>query len=352
MPGPVPKIAWTPSRKQFTATIGGKLRHLGQDKAEAERQFKFLMTKHELAEPATNAVTFGEVADAWLDFVQKHHAADRYRNCKAKVNEFLAHLGRDIKVKDLRPHHVEDWIASKPGIKAAGSKRLYKAMILAVLNWGASHKVRMIASNPLKGRIELPEGKSRGGDAVWPPGLFQQVVENTNDRFADLLKALAWTGARPSTIQKVEARHYRPALRLWDVEDLYKGRTSKRKYVKRIWLPAEMIPIVERLNKEHPTGPIFRNTLGRPYSGDVTTYLFFQLRTRLKKRGIEVPDGVTMYGLRHTFATRFIVQHPDKLEYLREILGHADLTMIRKNYSHLFDESKAINNVLDDFKPL
>lgn len=50
-----------------------------------------------------------------------------------------------------------------------------------------------------------------------------------------------------------------------------------------------------------------------------------------------------MYGLRHTFATNFIKDHPDKLEYLRELLGHKDLKMIRKHYGHLFDEHKAMH---------
>ena len=67
---------------------------------------------------------------------------------------------------------------------------------------------------------------------------------------------------------------------------------------------------------------------------------------------INLPDGLSVYGLRHTFATQFIVQHPDKLEYLRELLGHKDLKMIRKHYGHLFDESAALHGVLADMKTL
>ena len=48
-----------------------------------------------------------------------------------------------------------------------------------------------------------------------------------------------------------------------------------------------------------------------------------------------------------TFATNFIKEHPDKLEYLRELLGHKDMQMIRKHYGHLFDEHSAIHGVLD-----
>jgi integrase len=180
------------------------------------------------------------------------------------------------------------------------------------------------------------------------------VIENTNERFANLLRALAWTGARLSTVRRVEARHYGPSLKVWDVEGLYRDRKSHRKMVRRIWPSPQMVTMVERLNQEHPDGPIFRNMNDKPYTGDGVTMTMFKLRERLKKQRppIELPVGLSVYGLRHTFATQFIVQHPDKLEYLRELLGHKDLKMIRKHYGHLFEESAALHGVLADMKTL
>jgi integrase len=74
----------------------------------------------------------------------------------------------------------------------------------------------------------------------------------------------------------------------------------------------------------------------------------YQLQHKFKPtRRLDWPEGgLCLYGLRHTFATNFIRQHPDKLEYLRELLGHKDLKMIRKHYGHLFDEHGAIHEVL------
>jgi integrase len=352
--GRKPKLNWTRSLGQFTTTIEGKFHRLGTDRTEAEQQFRFLQVKHDMDELVAGSPTFGEVADAWLDHVQQSYDPERYRLCKARVNEFLAYLGKDIKVRDLRPRHVENWIKEKPGVRTDGTRRLYKAMILAALNWAASARVRMIAANPLRGKLDLPEGGSRGGEAIWTPKIFKIVTGNVNARFADFLRALAWTGARPSTVRKIEAHHYRPHLKVWDVEDIYRGRKSNRKTVRRIWLSPQMVELVERLNKEHPEGPIFVNTKDRPYSGDTVTMMLFKLKLRLKKRKppILLPENLTVYGLRHTFATQFIVQHPDKLEYLRELLGHKDLKMIRKHYGHLFDESAALHGVLNDLKTL
>ena len=86
------------------------------------------------------------------------------------------------------------------------------------------NRFTLIAFNPLRAKIELPEGGSRGGEAVWTPEVFKIVLANVNQNFADFLRAYAWTGARPSTIRQVEGRHYRPHLKFWDVEDLYRDR--------------------------------------------------------------------------------------------------------------------------------
>jgi integrase len=352
MRGRKPKLNWTPCHKQYTATIDGKLHRLGKDQPEAERQFRFLMTKADLAEPVASSPSFGEVADAWLEHVTQTMDKERFRLCRGRINEFIAFLGRDIKVKDLRPSHVESWIASRPNLKSSGTKRLYKAMILAALNWGASNKVRMIASNPLKGRIELPEGQSRGGDAVWPQEVFDLVIANSNARYVDFLHALAWTGARPSTIRKIEAKHYNAHLKVWDTEEIYRGRVSRKKIVKRIWLSPDMVKMVERLNKEWPEGPIFRAMNGKPFPVDSNYLVLFKLKGRLERKGTPLPEGICLYGLRHSFATNFIVQHPDKIEYLREMLGHKDTTMILRHYGHLIDQHKAMHGVLKDFKPL
>lgn len=350
MIGRPPKLNWTPSLGQFTVTIGKKLHRLGIDQAEAEKQFRFLMNKADMAEPVISAPTFSVVADAWLEHVRQTQDPDRFRNCKSRMNEFLAFLGRDIRIKDLRPRHVEEWIASKENLKAAGSKRLYKAMILACLNWAASAKMRLIASNPLRGKIELPEGGSRGGEAVWPQEIFDLVIVNSNPRYVDFLRGLAWTGCRPSTLRKIEASHYNPPLKVWDCEAIYRGRISKKKVVRRVWLSPDMVKMVERLNQEWPEGPIFRTDNGKPFPVDSNQLIMFKLRHRLKRLGKPLPDGITLYGLRHGFATKFIVEHPDKLEYLRELLGHRDLTMILRHYGHLIDQHEAMHSVLKDFK--
>jgi len=342
---------WTKSRGQFTTTVNGRFHMLGSDRQEAEKQFRWLQHKHDLGEQADTNPLFAEVADAWLSFVEENHEPDRYRLCSARIQEFVEFVGENMRVKDIRPRHVNEWMAQKHGVTKAGTERQYKAMILAALNWAADKRVRMISMNPIKGLVDLPEGGSRGGEVVWPDPTLKMVLDVANPAFADVVRILSWTGARPSTICRVEKQHFQENLKLWDVEPLYLNRKNKKKYVRRIWLPEKAVDLVERLNYLRPTGPILRNSKGRPWTPDTLGVYLFQLRHKfLSTKTLDWPNGMCLYGLRHTFATRFIKEHPDKLEYLRELLGHKDLKMIRKHYGHLFDEHRAIHDVLATMK--
>src|SRR5262249_6358593 len=117
MAGRKPELNWTRSRGQYTTTIAGEFHLLGTDKEEAERLFRFLLNKHDLGEPADTNPTFAQVVDQWLDHVHQTFDSDRYRLCKARLEEFVSFVGEGRRVKDIRARHVEGWIASKTGVK-------------------------------------------------------------------------------------------------------------------------------------------------------------------------------------------------------------------------------------------
>jgi hypothetical protein len=225
MAGRKPQLNWTKSRSQYTTTVNGVFHLLGPDKEEAEKQFRWLLNKHDLGEPVDTNPRFADVADAWLEHVKTNHDPDRYRLCKGRLTEFVRSVGERIRVRELRPRHVEEWMSGKSEVQKPGTKRQYKSIILAALNWAASKKVRLIPANPLKGLIELPEGDSRGGEFVWPKKIFDTVLSVANPAFADVVRILAWTGARPNTICKVEKGNYLADLRV--ARYLY-GPTGRR----------------------------------------------------------------------------------------------------------------------------
>jgi len=350
MRGRVPKLNWTQSLGQYTTCIRGKRYKFGPDKKAAEQQFHFLMQQDGKINAAVDPnPPFAFVANEWLKFVKEAHSPERLRLCWDRIEEFVSFIGIGTRVMELRAAHVENWLASKTDVTKPGTERLYKAMILAPLNWATRPKQTggggLIPRNPLKGQLKLPESDSRGGEAVWSEETYRQVLKHANPAFGNVVRILRWTGCRPNLVCKVEAGHYNAITKTWDVADLYIGNSKKG--IKRVWLPPQTQELVVRLNKAHREGPIFLNGFGGPWNPDaLQIYLYNMLNKYLATKDLTWPEGLCVYGLRHTFATDFIRQHPDKLEYLRELLGHKDLEMIRKHYGHLFDEHHAIHGVL------
>lgn len=351
--GRKPKLNWTKSLGQYTTTIN-KVRHkLGTEKKAAQEQFDFLLRRSDLGEVVDHNPRFSVLADQWLEHVQKTFSKDRYRLCRDRTRSFVDFLGRDTKVKQLRGSQIESWVTGLKAVKSPGTRTLYKGMPVAVLNWAVATK--LIARNPIKGEVRFEEGRSRGKECVdaWSKEVFTRILEVASPAFADLVQMLAYTGARPSTVRKLEARLWNPVTHTFDVEEIYKTRASKVKYVRRVWvtLPEARL-LVERKIKEHPDGPLFRNSEGKGWSDTAPGVYLYQIQHKFGKSAtFDWPDNLCLYGLRHLFAAKFIEHHRgDKLELLRVILGHKDLKMIRKHYGHLYDQHKAIHDTVADMK--
>jgi integrase len=259
---------------------------------------------------------------------------------------FLLFAGKDIRVRSLTPRLVEDWMATC-SLESPGSRNRYRAFILAPLNWATSEKAgRLLHQTPLRGRLPAEKERTRGGEAVWPPGVYEKIHAAASPAFRPFLQACGFTGARPSLVSRVEAKHYNVALRVWDVAALYERNATKK--TTRVWLTDPTTrALVERLNALWPEGPVFRTSRGNPWSRCEITRSFHAARD---KAGL--PQSIILYGLRHTFATRFLQAHPGELEYLRVLLGHKDLKMILQTYSHLIDQHAAVHKVLEGFNPL
>lgn len=353
MAGRKPKVNWTPFYNQYTCTIGGVFHRLGKDEEAAQAQFKFLMRQVELDQSPDPNIAFADLADRYLDYVQANHTAERYRHCKERLQEFKDHVGVHMRAKDLRAKHVEAWIGTKK--LSQSSERLYKSIILGCLNWGTKPRTKgggeLIFENPLRGQLHLPAVESWGKEAVWSPEMFDQVLRVSSEAFGNLVRILAWTGARITTVVQITASHYNKRQSRWDCEDLCRDRGTKR--VKHIrLLNDEARELVERLNDEHPEGPIFRNAYGTPWDPDAPQIYMTNLKHKFKEtKVLEWQEGLAVSGLRHTFASRFLEKFPNEIEYLRVLLGHTDYKMILAHYNHLIDRDAEAFKRLEGFDP-
>ncbi len=90
-----------------------------------------------------------------------------------------------------------------------------------------------------------------------------------------------------------------------------------------------MAELCRDLAREHPEGPLFRNTRGKPWTRNAIRIRFRNLRKRLG-----LAPGVVAYAFRHTYITDAL-EKGVPIASLAELAGHKDTRMISTVYSKL-----------------
>lgn len=83
----------------------------------------------------------------------------------------------------------------------------------------------------------------------------------------------------------------------------------------------------------NPSGPIFRNRMGEPWTPDALIRGFVFIKRKLAERGTPIPFA-SAYVFRHTWITDALANGVD-IGTVAQLAGHRDTTMISRVYSHL-----------------
>jgi integrase len=190
-------------------------------------------------------------------------------------------------------------------------------------SWGKGEG--LINDNPLA-HIKNPPIQKR--ERVISTAERQQILDAIPDKaFNQFVRALLGTGCRPSEVANVTADDVNLELGIWILK---KHKTAKKSGKPRIvYLSPEMAELTRELMAINATGPLFRNTRGRPFTRNAWRCRFRRLRQRFPNL-----DGVVAYSARHTFATDALINGVG-LAQVAALLGHSSTTMVSTTYSHI-----------------
>ena len=217
----------------------------------------------------------------------------------------------------LKPRHVtawlneqETWNDTTKGIAVRSLKRGF--------NWAVAEGI--IDHNPIAA-LKRPPSLPR--ETIIAPHHWREILDVVPDQeFRDFLIVLKNTGARPGEIRQMEARHVHG-----DVVIFPKVSSKGKRYNRVIYPNKEAKAIIDRLARRHPEGPLFRNTRGEPWTANAVACRFKRLTKKLGFKSFA-------YAFRHTFATDGLINGVDSTA-MANLLGHQDLGMVARNYSHL-----------------
>lgn len=302
-------------QKRWVCTIDGKRITLDADREKAHRKFHELMLDRENL--AASVHTLYGLSQIYLDWVEKNRAVGTYNNQLRILKSFIAHTGRTMKVGALKNHHLLKW-ADAQSDWTSTSKNDAISTVLRMLNWAAEQG--HIQRSPIS-KIKKPKRLRR--EIYYTPAQWKQICSHVKDGFIDLLDFMWSTGCRPKEARDLEARH----VHLDSSVCLMRSDESKKEKPRAIFLTEETKEILKRLIEKYPTGKLFKNRRGNPWTKD-------SVKCRLTRISKKVGFRVIAYGTRHSYATEGLTNGVDSI-VLAQLMGHSNTNMIANVYSHL-----------------
>lgn len=368
-----PKPWYWNERESWFVTIDKQRYNLGPDKAAAIKRFHEMMAK-----PARRQFATGElitVIDAFLDWTQKHKAPDTYEWYRYRLERF-ARRYPDLSIGELKPFHIQEWADSYN--LSVTSRRNYLRSVKRCLKWAT--RQGYIEHNPIAD-LEVPAAQSR--EVVISAEEFDHILSLApNKAFRDLLLVTWESGCRPQESLRVEARHVDLKNRRWVFP---KSESKNRQTARVVYLTNEAFEITQRQLECHPTGRLFRNSVGVPWTTSAVNDAFLRVRIRMgrqvmRDRKLVVADAdlqefsqtlkpertvkgvvckkserellqearrkltnrmamslapnLSLYALRHSWATHALQRGVDPLT-VSVLMGHRDPSTLAKVYQHL-----------------
>jgi integrase len=301
------------------------LAHGKQRKREAQEAYFQLMAAERL--PPTvpqNIQKQGEcpavavILDQFLDWVQRN--LKRYEWYRHFLEDFAQSHGQRVAF-ELKPLHVTQWLATKSWGPTTRNRVI--GLLKQAFNWAVEQG--WIAASPIRA-LKKPTPKRRERILTAEDrALIRSAISDA--AFRDFVIALQETGARPGEVAQVSAHQVDLENALWVLtEHKTAGRTGRPRI---IYLTPTMVELCRQQVAKNPSGPLFRNSRGRPWTGNAVRCRF----RRLRKRHPEL-KGVVAYCYRHTFATDGL-ERGVPIATMAELLGHSSTAMLSAHYGHL-----------------
>lgn len=319
-----PKPFFRPARGLWYVQVAGRQVNLGPDRDAAFKAYHDLMRRRADAPgappPKPDPRLVVVLLDEFLGWCETNRAAATYRWYKDRLDSFAAAIDPALTADALRPYHVQKWVDGYPAALKSGSRRNLIAAVKRSMKW--AEEQGYLDRSPLRHLRKPGCGRK---EQVVAAGQYQALLDRTRDQnFKDLLTVTWETGCRPQESLRVEARHVDLAGERW----VFPASESKGKKVPRVvYLTPAALEITRRLVRDHPQGPLFRNVNGGPWTPSATSCRF---RRAKKQVGVKV----SLYALRHTFATNALMRGVDCVT-VSTLMGHADPSTLAKVYQHL-----------------
>ena len=312
---------------------------------------RYVLDKQEKAkqEAVGDTALVLSVVVAYLDFAKANNRPSTYK----KRGEFLFDFcfGLPSRFWDNGGTKKVNKPAKKDYLhKGYGSKEVGSLIPLDFQHWINKHKwgkgtirfalqslrrtfnyakdMGLISKNPIKG-FKIPTAGKR--ITFFTPEQEQAMYDNTSKALGLFIKVCIRTGVRYgselATLTKKHVEETKQGM-IWK----FAASEAKTNKPRIIYVPNEIADIVRPLIKRYPSGALFRNRKGQPWTKENLRSSFGRLKRKLAKKGIKLDTDACLYSTRHTFAKRtiggFWTDKPATIEQVAGLMGNSQTSLL------------------------
>jgi integrase len=323
----------------------GKRHKLCRGKAnrrQAKDCFKALLTEA-AANPSIDAEqTIASVIEQYLMFAKSELSADTFELRKLYLQEFAEAEGwRPIaKTKKI---HLTTWVHSHTNWKSDWTLNTVYSIIKRPFNWALDEEI--ILRNPFRGARHRPGAprrpltKDEFQTLLRSSGGRGRTKPTAGSRFRQILIFLYFTGARPDEAARLKWEHIDFEKSIIVLTEHKTARTQRIPKPRIILLHPVAAKLLLSIRARDEGARVFLTYRKTPWNRST---LGHRVRRARDKAGI--PGEAKLYGIRHHFGTRSILNGVD-LKTTAELMGHTNVRMT-EHYVHLASEHQHLADAM------
>jgi integrase len=283
-------------------------------------------------EPECPEQTVASVIDTYYGFARKRLAKSTLSVRTPYLQSFAeAHGWR--RISDCRPHHVEQWVDDHQEWGSDWTRCSAVSSVHAAFNWAA--KGRLIEANPFRGFSCRPGSPRRDITADEFQALLRASAgrrsrkrPSAGARFRQVLIFLSLTGCRPCEAASLRWENVDFEQELIILTEHKTSRTQRKAKPRIIPMHPVVVKLLKSIKKRREGEHVFLTYRLTPWNR-----FSLGLRVRRAREKAGIPDDAKLYGVRHAFGTRGVVNGCD-IKTLAELMGHTT-TRMTEHYLHL-----------------
>jgi integrase len=297
-----------------------------EDKAEEIRAEKITAIR-KVGTPSID-YSVRELCNRFLEHSEANNARKTYIGYRCYLKSFSATIPADLRVRDFKLHHVQNWLKRKyPATGNTNTRHDAVCCLKRVFNW-AVNDMEYLDRSPLS-KLKSPPTMSRATCLSKDQWATVLSYFTPDDPFYSFLQLLLQTGCRPQEARVIEARHIDWQAKKVHFED---GEVPGKKGERDILLTDAAMAILKKWALRYPEGPVLRNEDGNPWKPNALRCRLGRLRKSKK-----LPFRAHCYAARHSVATDML-EAGASTGAVAAVLGHRDPTMVLKVYGKHIDK--------------